>query len=658
MGNIYVVDTANSRIVRITNAGLVSAFSISGLTSPSTLGSLLFGVTVDSFGNLYISDWTNNRLVLVNVSGAALKFASTNTGSTSSDSPKTATVTNLGNQALAFSTNPTYTADFTNTSADINPCTSSTSLLAGAACDVAVNFTPQSAGTLSAGITVTDNTLNVAGSTQQVSVSGTAISAGDTTSTTVAINPTSLTNGQAAAITATVADTTTGHTSTVPTGSVTFTDTVGSTITSLNGGSAVSLSAGVAALTGVRLSGIGAHTISANYGGVSNTFNTSSSTAVATLGKASVTISGPATQPGFSIGQAGSVTITVAGSATTLAVPLGTLSYSLLNSSGTSVGSGMPALTAGSSSSTASIAIPGTLASGIYTISLTYSGDSNYLATSTAAAIQVTIGPATPTIGLTSTPNPAMITTAVTFTAAVASSAGTPTGTVSFLEGTTLLGAVALSGGAAAFTTSSLAAGTHTITAAYAGDANFATVTSSPVTEVIQDFSLSSSGGGSNTPTQTVLPGGTASYPLVFGPLSGTTFPNAVTMSVSGLPPGATATITPSILPAGSSLTNVTLTIQLPQTTAKLLNQPIAFVVWGLLLLPFAGRLRRAGQRMPRALPGLLLAAAALVVGAGVSGCGSTGSGFFAHPQQTYSVVVTAASGSISHSTTVTLIVQ
>jgi hypothetical protein len=75
-------------------------------------------------------------------------------------------------------------------------------------------------------------------------------------------------------------------------------------------------------------------------------------------------------------------------------------------------------------------------------------------------------------------------------------------------------------------------------------------------------------------------------------------------------------------------------------------------------LLPFAGRLRRAGKQMPRTLSLLLLAAAGFAAGAGVSGCGSTGSGFFGHPEQTYSVVITATSGSISHSTTVTLIVQ
>jgi hypothetical protein len=51
---------------------------------------------------------------------------------------------------------------------------------------------------------------------------------------------------------------------------------------------------------------------------------------------------------------------------------------------------------------------------------------------------------------------------------------GTPTGTVSFIEAGTILATVQLSpDGTAAFTTSTLAAGTHTIVASYSGDANF-----------------------------------------------------------------------------------------------------------------------------------------------------------------------------------------
>ena len=158
MGNLYVADGGHNRIVEITTAGVASVLTLNSLPSPTTLGSP-FGITVDPFGNLYIPDSGNNRVLFSNVSGSALTFPSTATGATSA--AKTATVTNLGNQSLVFSTNPTYTVNFSNNPGDQNPCTSSTSLLAGTACDVSVEFTPQSVGSLSAGITVTDNALNI-----------------------------------------------------------------------------------------------------------------------------------------------------------------------------------------------------------------------------------------------------------------------------------------------------------------------------------------------------------------------------------------------------------------------------------------------------------------------------------------------------------------
>jgi ABC-type transporter Mla subunit MlaD len=67
--------------------------------------------------------------------------------------------------------------------------------------------------------------------------------------------------------------------------------------------------------------------------------------------------------------------------------------------------------------------------------------------------------------------------------------------------------------------------------------------------------------------------------------------------------------------------------------------------------------LRRAGRRLKRAVSLLLLLGAGLVVAAGLSGCGSA-SGFFGQQQTTYTVTVTGTSGTLSHSTTVTLTVE
>jgi uncharacterized repeat protein (TIGR01451 family) len=90
------------------------------------------------------------------------------------------------------------------------------------------------------------------------------------------------------------------------------------------------------------------------------------------------------------------------------------------------------------------------------------------------------------TTTLTSSANPSMAGQGVTFTAAATSGSGTPTGTVSFKDGGAVLGTATLVGGVAIFTTSTLTIGTHTITAAYAGNAGFSASTSGSVTQTVQ----------------------------------------------------------------------------------------------------------------------------------------------------------------------------
>jgi hypothetical protein len=60
--------------------------------------------------------------------------------------------------------------------------------------------------------------------------------------------------------------------------------------------------------------------------------------------------------------------------------------------------------------------------------------------------------------------------TNVTFTATVSSTNGVPTGTVIFEDGSTVIGSVTLSSGAASMSTSSLAVGVHTVRAVYEGN--------------------------------------------------------------------------------------------------------------------------------------------------------------------------------------------
>ena len=75
---------------------------------------------------------------------------------------------------------------------------------------------------------------------------------------------------------------------------------------------------------------------------------------------------------------------------------------------------------------------------------------------------------------MTSSLNPSNYGQSVTFTASVTPQySGTVTGKVSFYDGTTLLKTVALTGSVAKFTTSKLAAGSHSITATYNGSTSF-----------------------------------------------------------------------------------------------------------------------------------------------------------------------------------------
>ena len=247
---------------------------------------------------------------------------------------------------------------------------------------------------------------------------------------------------------------------------------------------------------------------------------------------------------------------------------------------------------------------------GNYTVVATIN-DSNYTGTATGTLV---VAQASSKAGVSSNANPVLLQNAVTWTATVTSTAGTPTGTVNFLDGTTPLGTGTLAGGVATLTTSALAVGSHTIMAAYSGDTNFQAVASGTLTESVLDFSLSSSGSAS----QTVASGGTATYTLAIAPSSGSTFPSAVTLTLNGLPTGATVTVTPSswtqstgttwTLPANTAMTgNTQLVILLPQTTTAAapaggssgtMATRLAPFTLALLLLPFATRLRRAGKRL------------------------------------------------------------
>jgi len=171
---------------------------------------------------------------------------------------------------------------------------------------------------------------------------------------------------------------------------------------------------------------------------------------------------------------------------------------------------------------------------------------------------------------------------------------GTPTGSVTLLDGGTALMSLSLSStGNATFTTSTLTTGSHTLTVVYAGDTNFTGSTVATQTVVITpgDFTLATTGPTS----QTIPAGNTASFTFAVQ-LQGATLDSPITLASSGLPTGTTATFSPTYLPPGGAITAFTLTIQTIKPATKIAGmrgQLAALAILLLPLLPLAQRSRR-----------------------------------------------------------------
>lgn len=115
---------------------------------------------------------------------------------------------------------------------------------------------------------------------------------------------------------------------------------------------------------------------------------------------------------------------------------------------------------------------------------LPWSYDARVLTNSTALQFSNQPSIVATTTMLASSLQPSILGQSVTFTAVVnPAGPGTPTGTITFKDGSTIIGSGALSGGKAMLTTASLSIGAHLLTAAYGGDTNFSGSTSSALTQ-------------------------------------------------------------------------------------------------------------------------------------------------------------------------------
>jgi hypothetical protein len=227
------------------------------------------------------------------------------------------------------------------------------------------------------------------------------------------------------------------------------------------------------------------------------------------------------------------------------------------------------------------------------------------------------------------------------------------------MDASTLLGTATLNAsGAASFQTSALAAGAHSITAVYSGNATFESSTSPMVSQTVvgtPGFAL-----GVNPAKLSVAAGASASATVSATAENG--FSQTLTLAcASGLPPMSTCQFSsPSVSPGATS----TLTITTAGPTAALMRH--ASGLYAILLLIPAIVLGSLGSAAPNRRKLLSSSVVFLVLGLslGQVSCGggqsaaarTTGTG--GTPAGSYNITITGTSGATHNSTSITLTVQ
>jgi sugar lactone lactonase YvrE len=362
------------------------------------------------------------------------------------------------------------------------------------------------------------------------------------TATTAGAAPSPGIGGAPVAITATVKPIAGSST---PTGMVTF--TYGTTTL----GSAA-LGAGGTATINPSLAP-GQYSIVAAYAGDSNDGASTSAPLALTVAQATTETLVTATPNLTVFGTTVTFTAKVLGSG---GIPSGSI---IFNANGTPFGA--PAML--DATGTATIAYSG-LAAGSYTITAVYGGDANDLGSTGSGAAQSVVTKIATTTDLTSSttsgPNPQAV-----LVAAVLTGAGpAPTGTMTFNNGSTVLGTVTLDSSGVATLTPNLANGNYTIVAVYSGDAAHSPSTSQPV-------SITGTGGSFNvgvTPsTLTIKTSQNATISVTLTSSNG--FADTIGMGCGSLPVGVTCHFSPLSLPLAA---NGTATDQLTIDT----NNPLS----------------------------------------------------------------------------------
>ncbi len=464
--------------------------------------------------------------------------------------------------------------------------------------------------------------------------------ASTTTAVSSSLNPS--TDSQSVTFTATLSWSAGG----TPTGSVAFLDGTNTLGTSPVNGS------GVATFSISTLS-VGTHNITAAYSGDGN-FSGSTSPVLSQVvqqGNTSTALTSslnPSTE-------SQSVTFTATVSSAVGLTPTGTVKFV----DGTTILGTLVLNGAGVATFTTS-----TLSVGTQSITAVYSGDANN-DPSTSPVLNQVVQKANTTTGLIANPASPNLNQTVTFTATVTPGiAGTPTGAVSFLDGTTQLGTSPVNGsGIATFSISTLAAGSHSITATYSGDGNFNGSTSGVVTLVVTapNFSLTSS----TLSPSSIAPGASAKSTITINPVGGMN-PSSPTLSCSVSPvvnPAATCSLGAITVENGTGTATLTVATIGPQAalappTERHRTGPLFALALMIPAMLFGGAgLNQSGRKklMSFCLVFLVIGGCLLQAACGASGGNGGNSGT---PAGSYTVTITGNANGTQHTTSVSLTVQ
>ena len=227
------------------------------------------------------------------------------------------------------------------------------------------------------------------------------------------------------------------------------------------------LSSGTATLK-TSFSTAGTLSLTATYGGDSNyASSTSSALSITVTGETASTTTLNASSLSPALGASVNLSASVSPSSAT-----GTVAFS-----NGSTALGTQTLSAGTAAISTSF-----WTSGNQSITAAYSGDSTY-APSTSSEVPIDVGPHGSTQSSVSLSAPvSTIDTGVTVVLTATMTPPAATGQITFLDGTTVLGTALLNSGTAAFTQGFSTTGSHSLTAQYSGDPNYAPATSAVFT--------------------------------------------------------------------------------------------------------------------------------------------------------------------------------